>query len=85
MAKSEHIEKEIVDLKERRTSLCATLKRQKQISHNAQNKVHEIEEDIAKLDNTTLLNDAIVEDLESSRENLEALKEEFKSFCLRFV
>ncbi|KAL0286468.1 UNVERIFIED_CONTAM: hypothetical protein Scaly_2554800 [Sesamum calycinum] len=51
MAMLERIENEIVDLKEQKTSLCATLKRQKQLSHNAQNKVHEIEEDIAALEN----------------------------------
>ncbi|KAL2235420.1 UNVERIFIED_CONTAM: hypothetical protein Sindi_1274200 [Sesamum indicum] len=49
MAKLEHIQKEIVDLKEQSTSLCANLKGQKQLSHNAQAKVHEIEEDIATL------------------------------------
>ncbi|KAL0373346.1 UNVERIFIED_CONTAM: hypothetical protein Sradi_3250300 [Sesamum radiatum] len=49
MDKLEHIEKEIVDLKRQRMSLCATLKRQKQFDHDAQAKVHEIEEDIATL------------------------------------
>ncbi|KAL0446205.1 UNVERIFIED_CONTAM: hypothetical protein Slati_1748400 [Sesamum latifolium] len=45
MTKLEHIEKEIIDLKEQRTSLCATLKEQKQLSHDAQAKVYEIEEE----------------------------------------
>ncbi|KAL0402329.1 UNVERIFIED_CONTAM: hypothetical protein Slati_4262800 [Sesamum latifolium] len=51
----EHIEKEIVALKERRTSLCATLKGQKQLNHDAQAKVHEVEENIAALENTAQL------------------------------
>ncbi|KAL0416124.1 UNVERIFIED_CONTAM: hypothetical protein Slati_3444300 [Sesamum latifolium] len=71
MDKLEHIQKEIVELKEQRRSLCATLKGQKQLSHDTQAKVHEIEEDIAALENTTPLDDAIVEDLESSRGSLE--------------
>ncbi|KAL2240211.1 UNVERIFIED_CONTAM: hypothetical protein Sindi_0662300 [Sesamum indicum] len=81
MAKLERIAKEIVNLKEQKTSLCATMKGQKQLSHNAQTKVHEIK-DIATLENTTPLNDAIVEDLESSRPNLEVLKEDLKSLSL---
>ncbi|KAL0411804.1 UNVERIFIED_CONTAM: hypothetical protein Slati_3770100 [Sesamum latifolium] len=71
--KLEHIEKEIVALKGRRTILCAALKEQKQLNHNAQAKVHEVEEDIATLDNTAPLDDAIVED---SKANLEILKED---------
>ncbi|KAL0461278.1 UNVERIFIED_CONTAM: hypothetical protein Slati_0015400 [Sesamum latifolium] len=72
----EHVEKEIVALKGRRTSLCAALKEQKQLNHNAQAKVHEVEEDIATLDNTAPLDDAIVED---SKANLEIFKEDLKS------
>ncbi|KAL0394732.1 UNVERIFIED_CONTAM: hypothetical protein Slati_4439400 [Sesamum latifolium] len=79
MDKLERIEKEIVESKKQRTSLCPTLKGQKQLSHDAQAKVHEIEEDIAALENTTLLNDAIVEDLESSKANLKVLKKDLKS------
>ncbi|KAL0463608.1 UNVERIFIED_CONTAM: hypothetical protein Slati_0248400 [Sesamum latifolium] len=52
MVELERIEKEIVDLKEQRASLCATLKVQITL-HDVQTKVHEIEEDIAKLENTT--------------------------------
>ncbi|KAL0324658.1 UNVERIFIED_CONTAM: hypothetical protein Scaly_2432900 [Sesamum calycinum] len=77
--KLEHTEREIVDLKEQRTSLYATLKRQNQLDHGAQAKVYEIEEDIVALENTTLLNDAIVGDLESLRANLEVLKKDLKS------
>ncbi|KAL0456032.1 UNVERIFIED_CONTAM: hypothetical protein Slati_0942400 [Sesamum latifolium] len=58
----EHVGKEIMALKGRRTSLCAALKEQKQLNHDAQAKVHEVEEDIATLDNTAPLDDAIVED-----------------------
>ncbi|KAL0458407.1 UNVERIFIED_CONTAM: hypothetical protein Slati_0467900 [Sesamum latifolium] len=58
----EHVEKKIVALKGRRTSLCAALKEQKQLNHDAQAKVHEVEEDIATLDNTAPFDDAIVED-----------------------
>ncbi|KAL0434731.1 UNVERIFIED_CONTAM: hypothetical protein Sradi_0181000 [Sesamum radiatum] len=61
MDKLEYIEKEIVELNEQRTNLYATLKGQKQLSHDAQAKVHEIEEDISALENTTPLNDVIVE------------------------
>ncbi|KAL0347626.1 UNVERIFIED_CONTAM: hypothetical protein Scaly_1778600 [Sesamum calycinum] len=52
---------------------------QKQFSHDAQAKVHEVDEDVAAFENTTALNDAIVEDLEFSRANLEVLKEDLKS------
>ncbi|KAL0444422.1 UNVERIFIED_CONTAM: hypothetical protein Slati_2164900 [Sesamum latifolium] len=67
MDKLEHIEKEIVVLKGRRTSLCAALKGQKQLNHDVQVKVHEVEKDIAALENTAPLDDAMVEDLESSK------------------
>ncbi|KAL0449523.1 UNVERIFIED_CONTAM: hypothetical protein Slati_1508700 [Sesamum latifolium] len=75
----EHVEKEIVALKGRRTSLCAALKEQKQLNHDAQAKVHEVEEDIATLENTAPLGDAIVE---NSKANLEVLKEDLKSLNL---
>ncbi|KAL0445561.1 UNVERIFIED_CONTAM: hypothetical protein Slati_1684000 [Sesamum latifolium] len=75
----EHVEKEIVALKERRTSLCAALKEQKQLNHDAQAKVHEVEEDIATLDNTAPFDDAIVE---NSKANLEIFKEDLKSLKL---
>ncbi|KAL0373969.1 UNVERIFIED_CONTAM: hypothetical protein Sradi_3312600 [Sesamum radiatum] len=79
MDKLEHIKKEIVELKEQRTSLCAILKEQKQLDHDAQAKVHEIEEDISALENTTRLNDAIVENLKSLRVRLVILKDDLKS------
>ncbi|KAL0437698.1 UNVERIFIED_CONTAM: hypothetical protein Sradi_0477700 [Sesamum radiatum] len=79
MDELEHIEKEIVALKERRTSLSATLKGQKKFSHDVQAKVHEVEEDIAALENAPPLDDAMVEDLDSSKANLEVLKEDFKN------
>ncbi|KAL0405631.1 UNVERIFIED_CONTAM: hypothetical protein Slati_3877000 [Sesamum latifolium] len=72
----EYVEKEIVALKGRRTSLRSALKEQKQLNHDAQAKVHEVEEDIATLDNAAPLDDAIVED---SKANLEILKEDLKS------
>ncbi|KAL0406232.1 UNVERIFIED_CONTAM: hypothetical protein Slati_3937100 [Sesamum latifolium] len=72
----EHVEKEIVALKGRRTSLSAALKEQKQLNHDAQIKIHEVEEDIATLDNTVPLDDAIVED---SKANVEILKEDLNS------
>ncbi|KAL0433479.1 UNVERIFIED_CONTAM: hypothetical protein Slati_2682200 [Sesamum latifolium] len=76
MDELEHIKKEIVALKVQRTSLCAALKGQKQLNHDVQAKVHEVEEDIAALENTAPLDDAMVEDLESSKANLEDLKED---------
>ncbi|KAL0454958.1 UNVERIFIED_CONTAM: hypothetical protein Slati_0835000 [Sesamum latifolium] len=79
MDELENIEKEIVALKGRRTSLCVALKGQKQLNHDAQAKVHEIEEDIATLENTAPLDDAMVEDLKSSKANLEDLKKDLKS------
>ncbi|KAL0378910.1 UNVERIFIED_CONTAM: hypothetical protein Sradi_3196500 [Sesamum radiatum] len=79
MDELEHIEKEIVALKGRRTSLCTALKGQKQLNHDVQVKVHEVEEDIAALENTAPLDDAMVEDLESSKANLEDPKEDLKS------
>ncbi|KAL0411691.1 UNVERIFIED_CONTAM: hypothetical protein Slati_3758800 [Sesamum latifolium] len=72
----EHVEKEIVALKGRRMSLCAALKEHKQLNHDAQAKVHEVEEDIATLDNTAPLDDVILED---SKANLEILKKDLKS------
>ncbi|KAL0360938.1 UNVERIFIED_CONTAM: hypothetical protein Sradi_3778300 [Sesamum radiatum] len=51
----------------------------KATNHDAQVKVHEVEEDIAALENNAPLDDAIVEDLESSKANLEDLKEDLKS------
>ncbi|KAL0427482.1 UNVERIFIED_CONTAM: hypothetical protein Slati_2923000 [Sesamum latifolium] len=72
----EHIEKEIMALRGQRTSLYAALKEQKQLNHDAQANVHEVEEDIATLDNTAPFDDAIVE---GSKANLEILKEDLKS------
>ncbi|KAL0308161.1 UNVERIFIED_CONTAM: hypothetical protein Sangu_2990800 [Sesamum angustifolium] len=43
MDKLECTEKEIVELKEQRTYLCAPLKGEKQLSHDAQAKVNEME------------------------------------------
>ncbi|KAL0289162.1 UNVERIFIED_CONTAM: hypothetical protein Sangu_2625900 [Sesamum angustifolium] len=82
MDELEHIEKETVTLKGRRTSLHSTLKRKKKLSHDAQAKVHEVEKDIATLESTDPLEDAIVEDLEYSRASLEILKEDLKSLNL---
>ncbi|KAL0293463.1 UNVERIFIED_CONTAM: hypothetical protein Scaly_3141300 [Sesamum calycinum] len=79
MDELEHIEKEIVALKGRRTSLCTTLKGKKQLSHDAQAKAHEVEEDIVALENTAPLDGVIVESLKSSRASLEILKEDLKS------
>ncbi|KAL0325195.1 UNVERIFIED_CONTAM: hypothetical protein Sradi_5088800 [Sesamum radiatum] len=79
MDKLEHIEKEIVALKGRRTSLRAMLKGKKQLNHDAQAKVHEVEKDIAALESTGSLDDAIVENLESSRASFEILKADLKS------
>ncbi|KAL0392751.1 UNVERIFIED_CONTAM: hypothetical protein Sradi_2497900 [Sesamum radiatum] len=73
MDELECIEKELMNLKEQRTILCATLKEQKQFFHNAQAEFHEIEAEIAALENTTLFDDDVVENLESSRANLEVL------------
>ncbi|KAL0395515.1 UNVERIFIED_CONTAM: hypothetical protein Slati_4517700 [Sesamum latifolium] len=55
---------------------CAALKEQKQLNHDAQAKVHEVEEDIATLDNIVPFDDAIVED---SKANLEIFKKDLKS------
>ncbi|KAL0336571.1 UNVERIFIED_CONTAM: hypothetical protein Sradi_4869000 [Sesamum radiatum] len=82
MDKLEHIEEDIVVLKGRRTSLRYTLKEKKQFNHDTQAKVHAIEKDIATLESTGPLDDAIVENLESSRANLGILKEDFKSLNL---
>ncbi|KAK4390241.1 hypothetical protein Sango_2087400 [Sesamum angolense] len=75
----EHIKKEIVVLKGRRMSLRATLKGKKQLSHQTQAKVHDVEKDIATLENTSPLDDSIVENLESSKASLETFKEDLKS------
>ncbi|KAL0286983.1 UNVERIFIED_CONTAM: hypothetical protein Sradi_7134800 [Sesamum radiatum] len=75
----EHVEKEIVVLKGRRTSLCVALKGQKQLNHDVQAKVNEVKENVAALKNTAPLDDAIVEDLESSKAKLGDLKEDLKS------
>ncbi|KAL0414919.1 UNVERIFIED_CONTAM: hypothetical protein Sradi_1693600, partial [Sesamum radiatum] len=79
MDELEHVEKEIVALKGRRTSLCAALKGQKQLNHDAQAKVNEVKKNVAALKNTAPLDDAIVEDLESSKANIEDLKKNLKS------
>ncbi|KAL0355788.1 UNVERIFIED_CONTAM: hypothetical protein Sradi_4025700 [Sesamum radiatum] len=79
MDELEQVEKGIVALKGRRTSLCAALKGQKQLNHDAQAKVNEVKENVATLKNTAPLDDAIVEDLGSSKANIEDLKEDLKS------
>ncbi|KAL0413458.1 UNVERIFIED_CONTAM: hypothetical protein Sradi_1547500 [Sesamum radiatum] len=79
MEELEQVEKGIVALKGRRTSLFAALKGQKQLNHDAQAKVNEIKENVATLKNTAPLDDAIVEDLGSSKANIENLKEDLKS------
>ncbi|KAK4397783.1 hypothetical protein Sango_1253800 [Sesamum angolense] len=79
MDELEHIEEDIVVLKGRRTNLRATLKEKKQLNHDTQAKVHEVEKDLAALESTGPLDDVIVENLESSRANLGILKEDLKS------
>ncbi|KAL0412996.1 UNVERIFIED_CONTAM: hypothetical protein Sradi_1501300 [Sesamum radiatum] len=79
MDELEEVEKGIVALKGRRTSLCAALKGQKQLNHDAQAKVNEVKENVATLKNTAPLDDAIVADLGSSKANIEDLKEDLKS------
>ncbi|KAK4406217.1 hypothetical protein Sango_0628200 [Sesamum angolense] len=74
-----HIDKDIVVLKGRRTSLRSTLKGKKQLNHDTQAKVHAIEKDIAAFKSTGPLDDAVVENLESSRASLGILKEGLKS------
>ncbi|KAL0300052.1 UNVERIFIED_CONTAM: hypothetical protein Sangu_3142700 [Sesamum angustifolium] len=75
----EHVEEDIAVLKGRRTNLRATLKEKKQLNHDTQAKVHEVEKDLAALESTGPLDDAIVENLESSRANLGILTEDLKS------
>ncbi|KAL0293874.1 UNVERIFIED_CONTAM: hypothetical protein Sradi_6916200 [Sesamum radiatum] len=81
MDELEHIEKKLVDLKKQKVTLCATLKGQKQFLHSAQVKVHEIEVEIATFKNTIPLDDEAVKNLESSRANLEVLREELENLC----
>ncbi|KAL0291161.1 UNVERIFIED_CONTAM: hypothetical protein Scaly_2647900 [Sesamum calycinum] len=52
MDELEHIEEDIVVLKGRRMSLRATLKEKKQLNHDTQAKVHEVEKDLAALEST---------------------------------
>ncbi|KAL0287451.1 UNVERIFIED_CONTAM: hypothetical protein Sradi_7124700 [Sesamum radiatum] len=52
MDELEHVEEDIVVLKGRRTSMHATLKEKKQLSHDTQAKVHKVEKDIAALEST---------------------------------
>ncbi|KAK4391396.1 hypothetical protein Sango_1917400 [Sesamum angolense] len=79
MDKLEHVEEDIAVLKGRRTNLRTTLKEKKQLNHDTQAKVHEVEKDLAALESTGPLEDAIVQNLESSRANLGILTEDFKS------
>ncbi|KAL0327898.1 UNVERIFIED_CONTAM: hypothetical protein Scaly_2222400 [Sesamum calycinum] len=82
MDELEHIGKEIVALKGEERA-CKM-----QLNHDTQAKVYEVEKDIATFESTGPVDDAIVENLESSRASLEILKEnlkEFKPFCLRFA
>ncbi|KAL0355647.1 UNVERIFIED_CONTAM: hypothetical protein Sradi_4011600 [Sesamum radiatum] len=51
MDKLEHVDKEIVVLKGRRTSLCTVLKGQKQLNHDVQAKVTEVKKNVVALKN----------------------------------
>ncbi|KAL0370628.1 UNVERIFIED_CONTAM: hypothetical protein Sangu_0380900 [Sesamum angustifolium] len=62
-----------------KNELARYLKGKKQLNHDTQAKVHAIEKDIAALESTGPLDDAIVENLEFSRANLGILKEDLKS------
>ncbi|KAK4381043.1 hypothetical protein Sango_3006200 [Sesamum angolense] len=79
MDELEHVEEDIAVLKGRRTNLRATLKEKKQLNHDTQAKVHEVEKVLAVLESTGPLDDAIVQNLESSRANLGILTEDLKS------
>ncbi|KAL0293011.1 UNVERIFIED_CONTAM: hypothetical protein Sradi_6960900 [Sesamum radiatum] len=79
MDELEHVEEDIAVLKGQRTNLRATLKEKKQLNHDTQAKVHEVEKDLAALESTGPLDDAIVQNLESSRANLGILTEDLKS------
>ncbi|KAK4381667.1 hypothetical protein Sango_2944800 [Sesamum angolense] len=60
MDELEHVEADIAVLKGRRTNLRATLKEKKQLNHDTQAKVHEVEKDLVALESTGPLDDAIV-------------------------
>ncbi|KAK4404345.1 hypothetical protein Sango_0803100 [Sesamum angolense] len=79
MDELEHVEEDISVLKGRRTNLRATLKEKKQLNHDTQAKVREVEKDLAALESTGPLDDAIVQNLESSRANLGIFTEDLKS------
>ncbi|KAL0299443.1 UNVERIFIED_CONTAM: hypothetical protein Sradi_6604100 [Sesamum radiatum] len=79
MDELEHVEEDIAVLKGQRTNLRATLKEKKQLNHDTQAKVHEVEKDLAALESTGPLDDAIVQNLESSRANLGIFTEDLKS------
>ncbi|KAK4385925.1 hypothetical protein Sango_2716500 [Sesamum angolense] len=79
MDELEHVEEDIAVLKGLRTNLRTTLKEKKQLNHDTQAKVHEVEKDLASLESTGPLDDAIVQNLESSRANLGILTEDLKS------
>ncbi|KAL0315495.1 UNVERIFIED_CONTAM: hypothetical protein Sradi_5427700 [Sesamum radiatum] len=80
MDELEHVEEDIAVLKGQRTNLRATLKEKKQLNHDTQAKVHEVEKDLAALESTGPLDDAIVQNLESSRANLGILTEDLKTY-----
>ncbi|KAL0307410.1 UNVERIFIED_CONTAM: hypothetical protein Sangu_3033700 [Sesamum angustifolium] len=73
------LREDIAVLKGQRTNLRATLKEKKRLNHDTQAKVHEVEKDLAALESTGPLDDAIVQNLESSKANLGILTEDLKS------
>ncbi|KAL0311582.1 UNVERIFIED_CONTAM: hypothetical protein Sangu_2452900 [Sesamum angustifolium] len=79
MDELEHVEEDIAVLKGRRMNLSATLKEKKKLNHDTQAKVREVEKDLAALESIGPLDDAIVQNLESSRANLGILTEDLKS------
>ncbi|KAK4409601.1 hypothetical protein Sango_0033100 [Sesamum angolense] len=54
MDELEHVEEDIAVWKGQRTNLRATLKEKKQLNHDTQAKVHEVEKDLAALESTGL-------------------------------
>ncbi|KAK6119301.1 hypothetical protein DH2020_046957 [Rehmannia glutinosa] len=75
----ESINRELDNLRKRKKSLTASLKRQEELLHIAHIEVQQIEDEIVAIQNTSPSNDEILEKLELSTVRLEAAKEELKS------
>lgn len=67
------------EFKEKEKNMSASIHQQEQHLHNTETEIDEIEEEIAAINNTSPLDDDLIEELKTSKLNLEATRDELNN------